>query len=129
LDSQAELRVTTGFLMAQVASHIKFSFGLFQDHMRQAGEVLHAEVICESNGRSKGCGIVEFSTPEEAQKAITTLTDSELLGRLIFVREDRETSSGTALGFQGQRSDNSSVYVWNLSYDTSWQDLKGKSMK
>jgi RNA recognition motif-containing protein len=96
--------------------------------MRQAGEVLHAEVICESNGRSKGCGIVEFSTPEEAQKAITTLTDSELLGRLIFVREDRETSSGAATGSQGHRSDNNSVYVWNLSYDTSWQDLKGKAI-
>jgi RNA recognition motif-containing protein len=97
--------------------------------MRQAGEVLHVEVICENNGRSKGCGIVEFSTPEEAQKAITTLTDSELRGRLIFVREDRETSSGGASGFQAQRSDNNSVYVWNLSYDTSWQDLKGKAMK
>lgn len=100
-----------------------------KDHMRQAGEVLHAEVICESNGRSKGCGIVEFATAQEAQEAITRLTDSELKGRMIFVREDRETSSGAAAGFQGQRSDNCSVYVWNLSYDTSWQDLKDHMRK
>ncbi|CAB9509256.1 Uncharacterized RNA-binding protein C328.05 [Seminavis robusta] len=100
-----------------------------KDHMRQAGEVLHAEVICENNGRSKGCGIVEFSTAPEAQEAIAKLTDSQLKGRLIFVREDRETSSGGASGFQGHRSDNSSVYVWNLSYETSWQDLKDHMRK
>jgi len=100
-----------------------------KDHMRASGEVLHAEVICESNGRSKGCGIVEFATAEEAQEAITTLTDSELKGRMIFVREDRETSSGPAAGFQAQRSDNCSVYVWNLSYETSWQDLKDHMRK
>lgn len=100
-----------------------------KDHMREAGEVLHAEVICESNGRSKGCGIVEFATASEAQEAITKLTDSELKGRMIFVREDRETSSGATAGFQGQRSDNCSVYVWNLSYETSWQDLKDHMRK
>ena len=99
-----------------------------KDHMRQAGEVLHAEVICESNGRSKGCGLVEFSSPDEAQEAISKLTDTELKGRMIFVREDRETSSGTG-GFQGQRTDSCSVYVWNLSYDTSWQDLKDHMRK
>jgi RNA recognition motif-containing protein len=48
-----------------------------KDHMRQAGEVVHAQIITEFNtGRSKGCGIVEYATDEEAQKAITTLTDS-----------------------------------------------------
>lgn len=100
-----------------------------KDHMRQAGEVLHAEVICESNGRSKGCGIVEFATPAEAQEATSTLTDTELKGRMIFVREDRETSSGASGGFQGQRSDNCSVYVWNMGYETSWQDLKDHMRK
>jgi RNA recognition motif-containing protein len=45
--------------------------------MRQAGEVVHAQIITEFNtGRSKGCGIVEYATDEEAQMAITTLTDS-----------------------------------------------------
>ncbi len=31
--------------------------------------------------------VVEFSQPEEAQKAIRELTDQTLLGRPIFVRE------------------------------------------
>jgi RNA recognition motif-containing protein len=54
--------------------------------MRQAGEVLHAQIITEFNtGRSKGCGIVEYATDEEAQMAITTLTDSAVpFGRTII---------------------------------------------
>eukprot|EP01126_Amoeba_proteus_P014176 TRINITY_DN1614_c0_g2_i3.p1 TRINITY_DN1614_c0_g2~~TRINITY_DN1614_c0_g2_i3.p1 ORF type:complete len:210 (+),score=48.54 TRINITY_DN1614_c0_g2_i3:294-923(+) len=38
----------------------------------------------------QGCGLVEFVRTEDATKAITTLNDTELDGRLIFVREDRE---------------------------------------
>merc|ERR1719384_2295901 len=43
---------------------------------------------------------------------------------MIFVREDRETSSGG--GYQGgyRSGGGSSVYVGNLAYETSWQDLK-----
>jgi RNA recognition motif-containing protein len=61
-----------------------------KDHMLEAGDVVRAEVIKEPSGRSKGCGIVEFATDEGAKKAIATLTDTELKGRRIFVREDRE---------------------------------------
>jgi RNA recognition motif-containing protein len=104
-----------------------------KDHMRQAGDVVHAEVICEQNGRSKGCGIVEFATDEEAKEAIRTLTDTELKGRMIFVREDRESASaGAAVGQQhggGERVQNTSVYVWNLAYETSWQELKDHMRK
>ena len=100
-----------------------------KDHMRQAGEVIHAEVITEYNGRSKGCGIVEFATEEAAQEAISTLTDTELRGRMIFVREDRESSQG-APGSGGMgRAQNTSVYVWNLAPETSWQDLKDHMRK
>lgn len=69
-----------------------------KDHMRQAGDVLFAEVMTEANtGRSKGCGIVEFHTSEDAQRAIRTLNDTELKGRMIFVREDREGPQQHAL--------------------------------
>jgi RNA recognition motif-containing protein len=93
-----------------------------KDHMRQVGEVVFAEVMTEADGRSKGCGICEYSTPEEAQKACAELTNTELKDRTIFVREDRESKSG---GFQqsGTRG-GTSVYVGNLSYESSWQDLK-----
>ena len=35
----------------------------------------------------KGCGVVEFSTREEAERAVKELNDTPLLGRQIFVRE------------------------------------------
>lgn len=102
-----------------------------KDHMRSEGDVVFAEVMSEHDGRSKGCGIVEYATAEEAQNAITNLTDTELKGRMIFVREDRETagggggSGGGGGGTGGNTSrQSSSVYVGNLAFETSWQDLK-----
>ena len=41
-----------------------------------------------------GCGIVEFNSPIDAQRAVQMLNDTELKGRLIFVREDREEGGG-----------------------------------
>jgi RNA recognition motif-containing protein len=48
-------------------------------------------VFSGPDGRSKGCGIVEYTTPEDAQRAIAELNDTELMGRMVFVREDRES--------------------------------------
>ena len=111
-----------------------------KDHMRQAGDVVFAEVMSEPDGRSKGCGIAEFATAAEAEEAISTLTDTELKGRMIFVREDRETNSGGGGGgavfggFQGRGgggggAGGASVYVGNLAYETTWQDLKDHMRK
>lgn len=36
--------------------------------------------------------VVEFSAPEEAQKAIRELSDQTLLGRPLFIREVRPSS-------------------------------------
>lgn len=57
--------------------------------------MLLTTVLEEPNGRSKGCGLVEYSSPREARTAIHELTNSELEGRLIFVREDREPEGGS----------------------------------
>ena len=46
--------------------------------------------MVEPDGRSKGCGIVQYASAKEAKIAIRRLTDTELDGRPIFVREDRE---------------------------------------
>jgi RNA recognition motif-containing protein len=114
-----------------------------KDHMRTAGDVQYAEVMTDHDGRSKGCGIVEFTTADGAKEAIEKLTDTELKGRMIFVREDREQGGGGGGGYhhggggggggwhhQGGRGHHGhgggglSVYVGNLAYETSWQDLK-----
>ena len=57
------------------------------------GEVVHAEVIMSREGRSKGCGIVEYTTAEEAKRAIEQLSDQTLMGRPVFVREVSKVDS------------------------------------
>lgn len=58
--------------------------------------VLNGGVVMQyEDGRSKGYGLVEFTTAEEAQDAIKMLNDTELLGRVMFVREDREAGVGS----------------------------------
>lgn len=56
----------------------------------QAGNVKFVDLFQEPGGRSKGCAIVEYETPQEAHTAIRELHDTELNGRMMFVREDRE---------------------------------------
>ncbi len=71
---------------------------LLQEHMAAAGQVESVTVMRYQNGRSKGCAIVKYVTPEEAQHAITALNDVEVDGRRLLVREDREGPEGPAPG-------------------------------
>ena len=75
----------------------------------------------EAYGRSKGCGLVEYASQEEAAKAIAELNSTELEGRLIFVREDREPEGGSisklakrAAAPRGS-SEGRQLYVGNVS--------------
>jgi len=63
-----------------------------KDHFKSFDmKPLHADVALERDtGRSRGYGFVEFATSKEAEEAILRLNNSYLLGRQIFVREDRE---------------------------------------
>lgn len=62
--------------------------------MRAAGNVDKADILQSGDGRSKGCGIVIYQKPQEAARAIRELQNSQLNGRPIFVREDREQFQG-----------------------------------
>jgi hypothetical protein len=57
--------------------------------------VVHTKILTEGGpgGRSKGCGIVEMSTIDEAARAVEMLSDTNLDGRNILIREDREDSA------------------------------------
>lgn len=79
-------------------------------------------VLEEANGRSKGCGLVEYGTEDEANCAIATLNNTELEGRLIFVREDREPDGGSISKIAKRQSplargggDGRQLYVGNVS--------------
>ncbi|KAI5298924.1 hypothetical protein KEM56_003660, partial [Ascosphaera pollenicola] len=90
--------------------------------------------------------IVEYATREQAQNAVATLSNQNLMGRLVYVREDREAEprftgpppprgggdfggrggygggagpAGAAAGGNGRQ-----LYVSNLPYTVGWQDLK-----
>ncbi|CAI5711248.1 hypothetical protein KXD40_001512 [Peronospora effusa] len=101
-----------------------------KDHMKNAGTVVHADVLEEPNGRSKGCGLVEYASQEEAAKAIAELNGTELEGRVIFVREDREPEGGSISKFAKRAAaprgvgEGRQLYVGNLPWDTNSQQLK-----
>ena len=56
--------------------------------MRTAGEVVRADVLTGHYGRSKGCGIVEYATVEEAAGAVAS-------ARLLLERLDRRAARAT----------------------------------
>lgn len=106
-----------------------------KDFMREIGPVAHADVLLGRDGRSKGCGVVEYQNADDARAAIRKLNDVVLMGRPVFVREDRESES--RIGFSGGRGaggvaaaparrdvNSRQVYVANLPYSINWKDLK-----
>jgi RNA recognition motif-containing protein len=117
-----------------------------KDHFRSCGDVVFAKVLIDRKGRSSGGGIVEFGNVDDARRAIKDMNDTDLNGRLIFVREDRDDKSvgnksrtSTAiresdravlaprarrdLGTRGQPR-GYKVSVSGLDKDASWQELK-----
>ncbi|HKY35499.1 MAG TPA: RNA-binding protein [Polyangiaceae bacterium] len=58
-------------------------------------------VLDRMSGRSRGFGFVEFSTPEEGQKAIESLNGADLDGRAIVVNPAREREAGGGGGRRG----------------------------
>jgi len=119
----------------------KTSWQDLKDFCKEIGDVDHCEVLEYQDGRKTGSGIVTFRYAEDAERAIDDLYDQELDGRPIFIREDREGGRGPGMkggkgkgkgkrsggggdGGDDKEKDSRQVYVGNLSYNTSWQDLK-----
>ncbi|KNC97522.1 uncharacterized protein SPPG_06998 [Spizellomyces punctatus DAOM BR117] len=51
---------------------------------------VHADIMAEpGTGRSKGCGIVRFNTPEEAERAVQEVNGTNVGGRNVIVRLDK----------------------------------------
>lgn len=104
----------------------KVTWQQLKDHMRQVGQVVHADVMEEYSGRSKGCGIVEYASAKSAQKAAKELNDTLLGERLIFVREDRETEQ-PGKGKSGKGKGKSKNYDgYSSSYSGGYSTGKGK---
>jgi len=124
-----------------------------KDIMREAGEVEFVDIFTRpDDGRSRGCAVVEFKTPEDAQNAIATLNDRTIDGRQIFLREDREprrrnagdgaggygggydggnwdqpvhsSSSNLAQKIRANAAPNCTVKITNIPPAAAWQELK-----
>ncbi len=72
----------------------------------EAGTVESAIVIMDKmSGRSKGFGFVEFSSDDEAKKAIEMFNGKELDGRTLVVNEARPPKTdGGGYGGGGNRN-------------------------
>ena len=69
-----------------------------REHFGQVGAVIDAEIQCGRDGRSRGFGVVQFDSNQAALAAISKFNETDLDGRIIFVREDRGTRSPKPVG-------------------------------
>ncbi|XP_063747516.1 heterogeneous nuclear ribonucleoprotein M isoform X1 [Eleginops maclovinus] len=65
-----------------------FNWKMLKDTFNTCGMVQYADIKME-NGKSKGCGVVRFDTPETAERVCRTMNGYRLNGREIDVRIDR----------------------------------------
>merc|ERR1712217_428534 len=59
-----------------------------KDHFVQAGEIEFASVLLNPDRTSKGCGMVNYMTHDDAMRAVELLNNSMLDGRQISVKLD-----------------------------------------
>ncbi|KAK9817619.1 hypothetical protein WJX74_005926 [Apatococcus lobatus] len=62
---------------------------LLKDHFAGAPGLERADVIIDDTGRSRGFGIVKFSSPPDAVAAVQHFHNSQIGGRPVSVRIDR----------------------------------------
>jgi len=72
-----------------------------KDYMADGGSVVRADVKTGEDGRSRGFGIVVYSSAEEAEYAIANLNGCDLGGREIIVRLDNGGKGGGEGGGKG----------------------------
>eukprot|EP00891_Asterochloris_glomerata_P009848 jgi/Astpho2/9848/fgenesh1_pg.00149_%23_91_t len=66
-----------------------------KDHMRTGGlAVEYVKIMTDYDGRSKGCGLCEYSNVHDAETALDTLDRSTLADAELTVRPDRGAGGG-----------------------------------
>jgi len=118
------------------------------NHFAQVGPVVKATILRQhrrgSVKNSMGCGVVEFQFPASAAAAVTTFTESDLGGRRIRCREDRnpedeytaldgqerppqdnkpKTSFATSVPMEDREVDPNRVFVSSLAWETTKEEL------
>nr|XP_033812428.1 heterogeneous nuclear ribonucleoprotein M isoform X2 [Geotrypetes seraphini] len=65
-----------------------FTWKMLKDKFNECGHVMYADIKLE-NGKSKGCGVVRFDSPQVAERACRMMNGIKVNGREIDVRMDR----------------------------------------
>lgn len=73
-----------------------------RDAFAAIGEVRSVRIITDETGRSKGFGFVEMASDEDADKAISTLNGTALMGRNLIVNEARPQAERGRAGGPGK---------------------------
>lgn len=61
-----------------------------KDHMRQAGDVVRADIFENKDGTSRGIGVVEFRSKQDMNRALKELHETMLDGRKLYLKEDTQ---------------------------------------
>ena len=75
-----------------------------QDHFSQAGVVMSVNIMFDKfTGKSRGFAFVEFSTSEEANRAVEMFHNQEFQGRQLTVNVARPREERGGGGARGER--------------------------
>ncbi|XP_038185621.1 myelin expression factor 2 isoform X5 [Arvicola amphibius] len=92
-----------------------------KDLMREkVGEVTYVELFKDAEGKSRGCGVVEFKDEEFVKKALETMNKYDLSGRPLNIKEDpdgenaRRALQRTGTSFQGSHTSDVGSGLVNL---------------
>ncbi|XP_006628763.2 myelin expression factor 2 [Lepisosteus oculatus] len=92
-----------------------------KDLMREkVGEVTYVELFKDAEGKSRGCGVVEFKDEEFVKKAIEVMNKHDLNGRPLNIKEDpdgehaRRVLQRTGGMFPGGRGSDGGPGIMNL---------------
>jgi len=108
------------------------SFDASESELREAfsrhGSIQKIQMpLNRDTGRSRGFAFVTMSTVEEHAAAIEALDQTEVGGRTIYVSEslpkDKVAANKKKYNEQKQRNTGSKIYVGNLNFDTTMEDL------
>lgn len=84
----------SGTRLFVVGIPLNVDWKMLKDHFRTVGSVVYASVSCDPvTKKSKGCGIVQFETTQEAIHAITVMNGKPLNGVNLLVRQDLQERS------------------------------------
>ncbi|KAK3383660.1 hypothetical protein B0T24DRAFT_605829 [Lasiosphaeria ovina] len=91
------------------------------DVCQKFGKVVNVRLATDRDGNSKGFGFVEFETQEQAHASLRELDQSFFQGRRIGVLP--RAKERAARPPRGASSPSTSLYVGNIPYETSDEDL------